>query len=107
MATPLKYCIQFRPYVGKDGGLNEYMDADLGLGGLVVAFLTQVLPKVKDSNYHIVTDNFFTSPLLLRYKENKISGTGTVRANRMEDTPTKCTVEVDKSKRGKPDVVLS
>ena len=32
MATPLGYCIQFRPYAGKDGGLNKYMNVGLGLG---------------------------------------------------------------------------
>ena len=26
MATSAGYCIQFRPYAGKDGRLNEYMD---------------------------------------------------------------------------------
>ena len=46
MAPPLTYCIQFRPYAGKDGGLNEYVDVGLGLGGAVVASLTQVLPKI-------------------------------------------------------------
>ena len=48
MATPLSYCIQFHPYAGKDGGLNEYVDVGLGLGGAVVASLTQVLPKIAD-----------------------------------------------------------
>ena len=58
MATPLGFCIQFRPYAGKDGGLNEYVDVGLGLGGAVVASLMQVLPKIADSNYHVVTDIF-------------------------------------------------
>ena len=89
MATPLGYCIQFRLYAGKDGGLNEYMDVWLGLEGAVVASLTQLLPEIEDSNYHIVTDNFLTSPSLLRYlKEKEICGTWIVRANRMEDAPS-------------------
>ena len=107
MATPLGYCIQFLPYTGKDGGLNKYMDVGLGLGGAVVASLTQALPKIAHSNYHIVIDNFFTSPSLLRYlKEKEICGTGAVRATRMEDVPSKFTVDVEKSQRGTSDFVV-
>ena len=61
MAIPLGYCILFPPYAGKDGGLNEYMDVGLGLGGVVVASLTQVLQKITNSNYQVVTDKFFTT----------------------------------------------
>ena len=107
MATPLGYCIQFSPYVSKDEGLNEYKDIGLGQGGGVVASLTQVLGIIADSNYHVVTDHFFTSPSLLRYlKEKEICGMGTVRANRMGDVPGKFTVVVDKSQRGTSDVVV-
>ena len=67
----------------------------------------QVLPKIADSNYDVVTNNFFTSPSLLRYlKEKEICGMGTVRANRMGDVPGKFTVVVDKSQRGTSDVVV-
>ena len=94
-------------YAGKDGSLNEYMGVGLGLGGAVVASLMQVLPKIADSNYDVVTNNFFTSPSLLRYlKEKEICGMGTVRANRMGDVPCKFTVVVDKSQRGTSDVVV-
>ena len=83
------------------------MDVGLGLGGAVVPSLTQVLPKIGDSNYHVVTNNFFTIPSLLRYLEEKeICETGTVMANRMEDAPSKFTVDVDKSQRGTSDVVV-
>ena len=101
MATPLGYCVQFQPYAGKVGGLNEYMNVGLGLGGAVVASLTQALPKIADWNYHVVTDDFSTSTSLLRYlKEKEICGTGTVRANQKEDAPSKSNVEVDKCQRG-------
>ena len=107
MATPLGYCIQFSLYAGKDEGLNEYMNVGLGLGGALVASLTQVLPKIADLSYHAITDNFFTSPSLLRHlKEKEICGTGTVCANRMEDAPSKFTLDVDKSQRGASDVVV-
>ena len=66
-----------------------------------------MLPKIADSNCHVATDNFFTSSSLLRYlKEKETFGTGTVRANRMEDAPSKSTVDVDKSQRGTSDVVV-
>ena len=48
MTTLLVYCIQFRPYAGNEGGLNDYMDVGHGLGGVVVASLPQVLPKIAD-----------------------------------------------------------
>ena len=94
-------------YAGKDGSLNEYMGVGLGLGGAVVASQMQVLPKIADSNYDVVTDNFFTSPSLLRYlKEKEICGMGTVRAYRMGDVSGKFTVVVDKRQRGTSDVVV-
>ena len=71
MATVLGCCIQFRRYAGKDGDLNEYMDVGFGLGGAVIASLTQLLQNIADSNCHVVTDNFFTSPSLLRYLKEK------------------------------------
>ena len=50
MTTPLGYCVYFCPYAGKDEGLNECIDVGFDLGGAVVASLTQMLTKVKDSN---------------------------------------------------------
>ena len=79
MATLLSYCIQFRPYAGKDTILQEYAGIDLGLVVSVKAHL------VGDSNYHIIMDNFFTSPELMRHLSSKqIAATGTVRTNRMK-----------------------
>ena len=71
MATSLGYCIQFRPYAGKDTILQEYTDIGLGLGASVVAHVVKSLPEVENSNYHVVMDNFFTSPKLLRYLKSK------------------------------------
>ena len=42
--------------------LPEYANIVLGLGTSVVTYLVNILPNVRDSNYHIVMDNFFTSP---------------------------------------------
>ena len=74
------------------------MEVSLDFGGAVVVSLPQVLPKVWDSNDHVVTDNFFTSPSLLKYlKENAISDTGPVRSNGMIHALSKLTVDVGKS----------
>ena len=77
-ATPLCYSIQLYPFAGKDDNYNK----DIGLGGSVVMTLMSKLPLAPDSHYHAVTDDFFTSPSLLRVlKENGIAAPGTVRAN--------------------------
>ena len=66
-----------------------------------------MLPKIADLSYHAITDNFFTSPSLLRYlKEKEICGTGAVWGNRMDDAPRKFTMDVDKSQWGTSDVVV-
>ena len=84
VATPLGYIIQFYPYAGKD----ENYDSNLGLGGSLVATLAEKLPLQVGSNYHIIMDNFFTSPNLLSILNAKgITATGTVRINRVEITP--------------------
>ena len=57
-ASPLGNAIKFYPYMGKD----FFFDPDLGIGGPEVDKLTESLPKHAWSNYHIVTDNLFTSP---------------------------------------------
>ena len=62
VATPHRYAIQFYSCVGKD----YFFDPDLGLGGSVVDKLTDSLPKHAGWNYHVITNNFFTSPQLLR-----------------------------------------
>ena len=86
-ATPLGYTIQFYPYPGKD----ENYDSNLGLGG---------------SNYHIIMDNFFTSPNLLRILKAKgIAATETVRINCVENAPLRPIKEIEKLERGASDVV--
>ena len=101
-ATPLGYAIQFYPYAGKD----ENYDSNLGLGGSVVATLAEKLPSQVGSNYHIIMDNFFTSPNLLRILKAKgIAATGTVRINRVENAPLRPIKEMEKLERGASDVV--
>ena len=101
-ATPLGYAIQFYPYAGKDDNYNR----DIGLGGLVVMTLMSKLPTVPNSNYHVVMDNFFISPSLLRLlKGNGIAVTGTVRANRTENAPSQAVDDMKKEARGSSGVV--
>ena len=101
-ATPLGYAIQFYPYAGKD----ENYDSNLGLGGSVVATLVEKLPSQVGPNYHVIMDNFFTSPNLLSILNAKdIAATGTVRINRVEITSLRLVKEMEKLERGASDVV--
>ena len=102
LATRLGYAVQFYPYQG--AGTT---DKDLGLGGSVVSNLTKHLPKVPDSSYHIVFDNLFTSPRLLRLlAERGIAATGTVRPNRTEGAKLRSIDVMKKEPRGSHDVTL-
>ena len=101
-ATLLGYAIQFYPYAGKD----ENYDSKLGLGGSVVAILAEKLPLQVGSNYHIIMDNFFTSPNLLRILRAKgIAATGTVKINRVENAPLRPIKEMKKLESGASNVV--
>ena len=93
-ATPLGYAIQFYPYAGKD----ENYVSNVGLGGSVVATLAEKLPLQVASKYHIIMDNFFISPNLLRMLKTKdIAATGTVRNNRVENAPLRPIKEMEKT----------
>ena len=101
-ATPLGYARQFYPNAGKDDNYNKV----IGLGGSVVMTLMSKLPTVPNSNYHVVMDNFFTSPSILRLlKGNGMAATGTVRANRTENAPWQAGDDMKKEARGSSDVV--
>ena len=96
-ATPLGYTIRFYPNAGKD----ENYDPNLGLGGSAVATLAEKLPSQVVSNCHIIIDNFFTSPNVLRIlKERGIAANGTVRINRVEKAPLRPIKEMEKLERG-------
>ena len=83
-ATLLGYAIQFYSYPGK----IENFDSSLGLGGCVFATLAEKLPSQVGSNYHIIMNNIFTSPDLLRIlKAKNIAATGTVMINHVENAP--------------------
>ena len=97
-----KPTIHFYLYAGED----ENYDSNLGLGGSVVVTLAEKLPSQVVSNYHIIMDNFFTSPNLPRILKAKgIAATGTVRINRVENAPLRPIKEMEKLGRGASDVV--
>ncbi|XP_065646299.1 piggyBac transposable element-derived protein 2-like [Hydra vulgaris] len=101
-ATRLGYVINFYPYQG--AGTT---DKDLGLGGLVVVNLTKDLPKRDGNFFHIVFDNLFTSPRLLRLLVDRgMAAMGTLRSNRTEGAPLKNIKAMDKLPRGSHDVAL-
>jgi len=102
-ATCRGYCIQFMPYLGAGSDI----DPALGLGGSVVDKLVSCLPDHDGSQYHIVTDNFFTSVKLLKHlKEKNVLATGTIRVNRTEKAPLPDIREMEKKPRGAHEVVL-
>ena len=99
LAKPLGYCVQFRSYVGKAIHLDVYGNIGLEVGRAVVAHLLKCIPSQQDDCYiyHVVMDNFFTSPeLLCHLQKQSIAATGTVRLCRMGNRVK----EVEKSQRG-------
>ena len=107
MATLLGYCIQFRPSAGKDSILQEYENIGLGLGASVVANLVSKLPAMRTSNSHIVMDNYFTSPVLLRHlSATGVAATGTLRENLMENAALRDMIKMSKEKLRSLDVVI-
>ena len=64
--------------------------------------------QVNGSNYHILTDNFFTSPQILRsLREKGIAATVTVQLNRVENARLKPLKEMGKVERASADVVIN
>ena len=87
-------------YAGKDTQLDIYGDIGLGVGGAAVAYLLKCIPSQQDNGsiYHVVMDNFFTSPgLLCHLQKQTIAATGTVRLCCMGNPPLKSVKEVEKS----------
>ena len=68
--------------------------------------MAEKLPSQVGSNYHIIMDNFFTSPNLLRILKAKgIAATETVRINCVENAPLRPIKEIEKLERGASEVV--
>ena len=86
--------------------MDDNYNKDIGLGGSDIMTLMSQLLTVPNSNYHVVMDNFFTSPSLLRLlKRNGMAATGTVRANRTENATLQAVDDMKKKARGSSDVV--
>ena len=63
-------------------------------------------PSIPKSSHHVVMDNFFTSPSLLRLLKSKgIAATGTVRSNQTENSSLIFVEEMKKKQRGMCDVL--
>ena len=89
--------------------MSKYGDIELGLGAAVVVHLIQFFPAPNDdySKYHLVIDNFFASPELLRHlREKSIAATKTVRTCVMENSPLKAVDQVAKMERGSSDAAV-
>ena len=102
LAKALECCVQFCLYAGKVTQLNEYGDIGLGVSGTVVAHLLKCLPSQQDNGsiYHVVMDNFFTSPrVLCHLQKQPIAAAGTVRLCRMGNSPLKSVKKVKKLQR--------
>ena len=85
---------------------RQTMKKELGLGCSVIMLLVSKFPSLPKSSYHVVMDNFFTSPSLLRLLKSKgIAATGTVRPNRNENSPLISVKEMKKNPGGTCDVV--
>lgn len=96
LATRLGYVVQGEPYQGK--GSTPIISA-LGQGGSVVIDLLSELPQGR--RYSLFFDNFFTSFRLLEaLKRQGHDGTGTVRADRVEDAPLPNAKSMKKEPRG-------
>ena len=103
LAKLLGYCVQFRPYARKGTQLDIYGNIGLGVDGAAVAHLLKCIPSQQDNGsiYHVIIDNFFTSPgFLCHLQKQFIAATGTVRLCRMGNSPLKSVKEVEKSQRG-------
>ena len=91
--------------------LQEYENIRLRLGASVVANLVTKPPAMQISNSHIVMDNYFPSPVLLRHlseigdaAEGAVRAKGAVRANRMKNAPLRDMVKMNKKRCGSSDV---
>ncbi|GFN77498.1 PiggyBac transposable element-derived protein 3 [Plakobranchus ocellatus] len=80
--SPSGYLVQFEPYQGAGIVENKY---GLGMGGSVVIALRKELPA---KSYHLFFDNLFSSvPLFEELSAIGMSGTGTMRQNRVQKCP--------------------
>lgn len=78
-----------------------------GMDDLLVDKLRDSWQKYAGLNDHIITENLFTGPQLLRSLiEKEIATAGTVRLNRMEHVTLLPVKEMEKLERGSSDVVI-
>lgn len=95
LCTSTGYILKVLPYAGK----SEYVDPALGLGASVVKELLRAIPVSGD--HAVFFDNFFTSHTLLeQLRVDGFHATGTIRENRIINSPLIESKKMDKEPRG-------
>nr|CAI5821285.1 unnamed protein product [Callosobruchus analis] len=99
--TRLGYVNWFEPYQGASTNISPNY-ATYGVGLSVVLEYTDILrQKWPDAKMHVHFDNFFsTIPLLEMLTYKNIMATGTIRENRIKNSPLIDSKEMKKRKRG-------
>lgn len=106
-ALRLGYIVYFDPYQGSSTTLPEKYK-HMGLGATVVLQYADVLKKMPYKSFHLYFDNYFTSLSLLKeLKLRKIKATGTLRENRLPQSPLSNAAVMKKNNRGYFEYVLA
>ncbi|XP_050293811.1 piggyBac transposable element-derived protein 3-like [Anthonomus grandis grandis] len=96
----LGYIVYFDPYQGASTTIPDKYK-HLGLGASVVLQYVNVLQKMPYQPFHICFDKFFTSlSLLKKLKLRNIKATGTIRENRIPQSPFSNAAVLKKKTRG-------
>ena len=105
-STDKGYMVWVDPYQG--AGTTGVPERGLGVGGDLVAHYANILMNNREMLYHLFIDNWFTSVKLMAYlKSIRVYGTGTLKANRVENCPLKPTADLKKDARGSFDYRIS
>ena len=103
-------------YMGKSANEETVASENLGLGGKVVCNLLNQANVPPNKGHKVFMDNYFTSVNLFEYLKNEknICATGTIRKNRIPQTPISFKESEKSMKRGddsvfckKDDIVLT
>lgn len=103
----LGYIVHFDPYQGSSTTLPETYK-HMGLGPCVVLNYADILQKSPYKTFHLYFDNYFTSlSLMLELKLRGIKATGTMRENRIPQSPLSKSATIKKKERGQFEYVTA
>ncbi|VEN53474.1 unnamed protein product [Callosobruchus maculatus] len=103
--TRLGYINWFEPYQGASTNISQKCK-DLGVGTAVVLEYADVLrSKWEDLKFHLFFDNFFSAIVLFELSEKQLSGTGTIRENRISGSSPYDSNIMKKQQRGYYDYI--